>query len=60
MSADIIFLSIKATCDALSLGRTKIYELIGSGRLEAVRLGGKRLVKAASVRAFAASLDKAA
>lgn len=57
---DVIFLSIKATCEALSIGRTKVYELIARGRLEAVRLGGKRLVKAASVRAFAASLDESA
>lgn len=58
--AEVLFLSIKATCEALSLGRTKVYELIGDGRLEAVQLGGKRLVKAASVRAFAASLSEAA
>jgi excisionase family DNA binding protein len=58
--AEVLFLSIKSTCDALSVGRTKVYELIGDGRLETVRLGSKRLVKAASVRAFAASLEQAA
>lgn len=56
MATEPILLSVKNTCDALSLGRTKIYELIAQKRLEAVRLGGKRLVKAASVRAFADSL----
>lgn len=32
------------------IGRTKIYELIGSGKLKAVRVGGRRLVLAESLR----------
>ncbi len=40
-------------------GNTKLYELIGEGRLEAVKLGGKTLVTAASLDAFIASLPRA-
>lgn len=57
MATEPILLSVKDTCTALSIGRTKLYELLDTNRLEAVRIGGKRLVKAASVRAFADSLS---
>jgi excisionase family DNA binding protein len=40
-------------------GNTKLYELIGEGRLEAVKLGGKTLITAASLDAFIASLPRA-
>ena len=31
-------------CRAFGLGRTKVYELIGSGKLKTVTIGGRRLV----------------
>ena len=37
---------------ALGLGTTKIYELIGSGELETVTIGRRRLVKVSSIRAL--------
>lgn len=33
--------TIRETCATLSVGATKCWELIGSGQLEAVRLGGR-------------------
>jgi len=48
-------LSINDTAKALSLGRTSIYAMIADGRLEAFKLGRRRLVKAESVRRLIAS-----
>lgn len=42
---------------ALGLGSTKIYELIGEGRLQTVKIGRRTLVKTASIRAL---VDQAA
>lgn len=43
-------LSINDTAKSLGLGRTSIYAMIADGRLEAFKLGRRRLVKADSVR----------
>ncbi len=47
--------SINDTAKVLSLGRTSIYAMIADGRLEAFKLGRRRLVKAESVRHLIAS-----
>jgi excisionase family DNA binding protein len=47
--------SINDTAKTLSLGRTSIYAMIADGRLEAFKLGRRRLVKAESVRRLIAS-----
>ena len=41
------------------LGRTLIYQLIGSGKLEARKCGAKTLIPADSLRAYLASLPRA-
>ncbi|WP_346031603.1 helix-turn-helix domain-containing protein [Erythrobacter westpacificensis] len=46
--------SIKEACRVSSLGRTRIYQLIGEGRLEARRIGKRTLIPAASLRALVA------
>lgn len=50
---EAILISIPGAAKALSVGRSKIYGLIGEGRLEAVKIGRRNLVKADSVRALA-------
>lgn len=55
---DAMLLSIPDAAKALSLGRSKIYDLIGDGRLQTVTIGRRRLVRVDSVRALA--LGKAA
>lgn len=43
-------------CVRLGLGKTKIYELIGSGRLRAVRIDGATRVLDSDLAAFEAGL----
>lgn len=39
-------------CAAFGVGRTKVYELINIGDLEAIKLGGRTLITDASARAL--------
>jgi excisionase family DNA binding protein len=41
----------------LSLSRARVYELINSGALRSVRVGGARRIKAEDLAAFVASLN---
>jgi excisionase family DNA binding protein len=41
--------TIADACEATGLGRTKIYELIGDGKLVATSIGRRRLVDVASL-----------
>jgi excisionase family DNA binding protein len=43
-------------CEALRVGRTKLYGLIGQQKLKAVALGGKTLIPRAEVERFLESL----
>ena len=43
-------LSINDTAKLLSLGRTSVYAMIADGRLEAFRLGRRRLIRMDSIR----------
>lgn len=45
--------SIPDAAKALGLGRSKVYELIGEGRLSTVTIGRRRLVRIESVRTLA-------
>jgi excisionase family DNA binding protein len=42
--------SIADACRVSSIGRTKLYELIGNGRLEARRIDGRTVIPASSLR----------
>ena len=44
--------SIREACRISSLGRTRLYQLIGEGRLEARKIGTRTLIPAASLRAL--------
>jgi hypothetical protein len=44
-----IAVTVKAACHISGLGKTKLFELIGSGRLDTVAVGKRRLVIYASI-----------
>jgi excisionase family DNA binding protein len=48
-------LSINDTAQTLGIGRTSIYAMIADGRLEAFRLGRRRLVRMESIRRLVAA-----
>jgi excisionase family DNA binding protein len=41
--------TVKEACGALSLGRSKLYELIKAGEIDTVKIGTRTLVKVASL-----------
>jgi excisionase family DNA binding protein len=43
-------------CEALRVGRTKLYELIAARKLKAVALGGKTLIARAEIERFLSEL----
>ncbi|MEM9222088.1 MAG: helix-turn-helix domain-containing protein [Pseudomonadota bacterium] len=47
--------TIKQTCELLNIGRTKVYDLIAAGELEAIRIGSRRLVRGESARHIASN-----
>ena len=49
-------LTVAETVEFFRIGRTRLYELIGSGEIDAVKLGRRTLVRTASVRDFIRSL----
>ena len=52
---EVMAVSISDAAKALGVGRTSIYAMIADGRLEAFKLGRRRLVKAESIRRLIAS-----
>lgn len=52
------FLSIRAFCDAYGVGRTRTYDLIAAGKLQAVKNGPRTMIDAESAEAWAASLPR--
>lgn len=52
-----VTVTVKNAMAAIGIRQTKIYELINNGTLETVRVGRRRLVKTASIRAL---VDQAA
>lgn len=54
---DTLTVTVDSAKKALGVGRTTIYELINSGKLDTVKIGRRRLVKAASIRSL---VDQAA
>ena len=55
----VLAYGIPEACRVLSLGRTKLYSLIGAGKIEARQCGGRTLIPADSLRTFIASLPPA-
>jgi excisionase family DNA binding protein len=48
--------SPKEACEALGIGRTKLYELFAERKIKAVALGGKTLVAREEVERFLSEL----
>lgn len=44
--------SVADACRVSSIGRTRLYQLIGEGRLQARKVGKRTLIPAASLRAL--------
>lgn len=44
--------SVADACRVSSIGRTRLYQLIGEGRLEVRKVGKRTLIPAASLRAL--------
>jgi excisionase family DNA binding protein len=51
--------SVNEACATLNLGRTSLYALINSGRLETVKLGRRTLVKMSSIKALIGEAETA-
>ncbi|MDA1155499.1 MAG: helix-turn-helix domain-containing protein [Proteobacteria bacterium] len=49
--------SIREAMHASSLGKTKMYELINQGKLQAVRIGGRTVIPAESLQALISGDD---
>jgi excisionase family DNA binding protein len=53
-------LSVSAAMTVLNLGRTRLYELINTGRLRSVREGRRRLIPLTAIRDYVALLEQEA
>jgi len=45
-------ISVRQAQKALSLGRTKVYDLMAQGRLERIKVGRRTLITTASIKAL--------
>jgi excisionase family DNA binding protein len=51
--------TIASACAALGVGRTRLYQLIGQGKIEARACGGRTLIPAQSLLDFVSGLPSA-
>jgi excisionase family DNA binding protein len=51
-----LLLSVNETAARLSIGRTKLYQLVARGELQLVKIGSKSLITHASLQAFVAKI----
>ena len=49
--------SVKEACRVSSIGRTRLYQLIAEGRLEARKIGRRTIIPAESLRALIEGRD---
>lgn len=52
------FYTVKDFCRAYGMGRTRLYGLIGQGKIEALKDGARTLIPVESAEAWAASLPR--
>lgn len=55
-----LLLTVPEAAGYLGFGRTKVYELVGTGEIPSVRVGGSRRIKSDELVAYVASLGEAA
>lgn len=48
---------VEAVMERLSVGRSTVFDLLGSGALRSIKIGRRRLVSEQSLRDFIASAD---
>ncbi|OBG51841.1 excisionase family DNA-binding protein [Mycobacterium sp. E735] len=48
---------IESLMERLKLGRSKVFEVLGTGELRSIKVGRRRLVSEAALREFIESLD---
>jgi excisionase family DNA binding protein len=56
---DKVLLRPEEVAELLGVGRTKVYELMGSGLLRSVKIGGSRRVPTVALEEFVAALMSA-
>jgi excisionase family DNA binding protein len=56
--AQCLACTVAEACEATGLGRTKLYGLIGEGRLDTTTIGRRRLVLVRSLFSLLAAVDK--
>lgn len=54
---DTQMLTVVDVAQRLSIGRSRVYELMASGTLLSVRIGGSRRIKLVDLQAFVAGLE---
>jgi len=60
MSVDKLLLKPEEAAEVLSIGRSKVYELIGTGELASVRIGASRRIPADALVEFVGRIQGAA
>jgi excisionase family DNA binding protein len=55
---ELLAVSINDAAKVLGLGRTSIYAMIAAGRLDAFKLGRRRLVRVESIRRLVAASER--
>jgi excisionase family DNA binding protein len=52
-----ISFTVKQTCALIGVGKTKLYEILGSGELPAKKCGNRTLILKADLEKFLSNLD---
>lgn len=58
MKTDKLLLSVRDTCEQISIGRTTFYMLVNAGIIPTVKLGGKRLVPKSALEQLISDLEQ--
>lgn len=53
-----LLLRPEQAAEALSIGRTAVFELIRSGRLRSIKIGGRRRIPASALAEFVRQLEE--